>query len=390
MNYRLSCFKRELKIKFTENPITKSAAVFLWGPRKTGKTTLLKQQFGGDYWIDLLDTKKQAEFKLSPGLLREVVLSEKPKKVIVDEIQKVPALLDEIHWLLENTSTKFILCGSSARKLKKGAANLLGGRAIRYELFPLVSTEIPAFDLHKALSSGLLPVHYLLKDPKKSIKSYILEYLNEEIINEALVRNIPAFSRFLQIVALTHGQLLNYANVASDAGVSAKTVREYYEILRDTLLGHELAPWRKRKNRRLIETSKFYLFDVGIANHLSGITEVHEGSDFFGRAFEHFMIEEIRAFLSYSDKDFPQYFWRTSNGYEVDLIIGEMNVAIEFKSTKIIREEYLRNLRKLSEEETVKRKFLITLNDNNRTTKDGINIINYKVFLKSLWLGEII
>ncbi|MBN2494008.1 MAG: ATP-binding protein [Deltaproteobacteria bacterium] len=390
MSTRLSEFDRILEIDIPENPRSGSGACFLWGPRKTGKTTLLRQRFAGAKYIDLLDTEKQTDFLLHPHHLREQLLAERPEMVVIDEIQKVPALLDEIHWLLENTATKFVLCGSSARKLKREAANLLGGRAWRYELFPLTTAEIQGFDLDRALLHGTLPAHYLDDNPQRTLKSYTLDYLQEEIIHEAAVRNVPAFARFLETVALTHGCLLNYANVAREAGVTAKTVREYYQILKDTLVGHELAPWTRKKKRRLIETAKFYLFDVGVANHLAGISHIMPGTDVYGRAFEHLLIEEMRAYLAYREKDLPLRFWRTSTGYEVDLVVGDLDCAIEFKSKRNIASQDLRSLRALKQEHRTGRCILVAPEVSRRRTQDDIEIIPFARFCTELWEDGIV
>ena len=218
----------------------------------------------------------------------------------------MPALLEEVHWLLENTSTRFALCGSSARKIRRKARDLLGGRAIEFHLFPLTSHEIPDLDLVTLFNHGALPVHYLVNDPTRLLRAYVSNYIKEEIINEAATRNVPSFARFLQTVGLTHGQQINYANIAREAGVAPSTVRGYFQILTDTLLGFTLEPWRKARKRRLVETAKFYLFDIGVASSLhpeaAGITE---GSDLFGRAFEHFLLNEVRAYLAYRGLDHP-------------------------------------------------------------------------------------
>jgi len=390
MGLTLSEYRRVLKIGFPTNPLTGSGASFLWGPRKTGKTTLLRQRFPGASWYDLLDTELQTNLLLHPHGLREEVLAERPDLVVIDEIQKVPVLLDEVHWMIENTKTKFVLCGSSARKLKKQAVNLLGGRAWRFELFPLTTTEIDDFDLDRALLHGTLPAHYLEDNPRRTLKSYVFEYLQEEIIHEATVRNVPAFARFLETVALTHGRLLNYANVSREAGVASKTVREYYQILVDTLVGHELDPWTRKKKRRLIETAKFYLFDVGVANHLAGVSQLVPGTDVYGRAFEHFIIEEVRAFLAYREKDLPLTFWRTSTGYEVDLIIGDMDCAVEIKAAERTGQRDLKSLRALCEEHSLRRSILVARVASRRRTEDGIDIMPWSDFCKQLWAGDVI
>ncbi len=311
-------------------------AFFLWGPRKTGKTTLLRQQFPQAKVYDLLDTKLVTRLTLNPSLLREQILAEPPELVVIDEVQKVPFLLDEIHWCLENTKTKFILSGSSARKLKRDAANLLGGRAWRYELFPLTTAELQNPDLSRILNHGLIPQHYLSEKPERFLEAYVADYINEEIQTEARLRNMPSFARFLKAFAFSHGELINYANIARDCGVSPKTVRGYFELLEETLLGHRLMPWKKQKDRRLIVTDKFYFFDVGLVRALRDMILIQPKTTEFGRAFEHFLIEEVRAYLSCRQKKLPMTFWRTTSDHEVDLILGDCEVAIEFKATENI------------------------------------------------------
>ena len=337
MSSQLSEYPRVLRLD-----LRRHNAAFLWGPRKVGKTTLLKQRYGAARYFDLLQTDLKTSLLLRPSLLREDVVANHYDLVIVDEVQKVPALLDEVHWCLENTKTRFILCGSSARKVKRGAANLLGGRAWRFELFPLTTKELGEYRLERILNHDLIPLHYAEDDPERSLRSYVLDYIEQEVRAEALTRNIPAFARFLEAVAATHGRLINYSNIARDCGVTSKTVREYYQILQDTLLGHTLEPWRKKKSRRLIETAKFYLFDVGVVRALSGMRLIQGGTEEFGRAFEHFLIEEIRAYLAYQEKFLPLAYWRTSTGLEVDLVIGDLGLAIEVKASRQADEEISR------------------------------------------------
>jgi len=390
MIQRISKFSRDLELSWVPNPISGSAASFLWGARQTGKTTFLHDRYPEAKFYDLLDTTLSAELSVHPRTFREEVLAERPPIVVIDEVQHVPALLEEVHWLLENTATQFILCGSSARKLRCRSRNLLGGRAIDFHLLPLTSHEIGQIDLVRVLQHGALPVHYLVDDPSPLLKAYVHNYIKAEIIDESATRNIPAFSRFLQVAGFSHGQQINYANVARETGVSASTVRNYFQILEDTLLGFTLEPWRRRKKRRLVETAKFYLFDVGVANQLH--PEAHtiaEGSDRFGRAFEHFVINEVRAYLSYKRLDYPLSYWRTSSGFEVDLIVGDMDVAIECKSTKEIRPADLKGLRTLAEEETVKRRVVVSRVEKPRSTEDGIAILPWRSFCRELWDGEL-
>jgi predicted AAA+ superfamily ATPase len=391
MSSRISKFKRSLEISWVSNPVSGSAAAFLWGARQTGKTTLLHDRYPGAKFYDLLDTSLSAELSVRPRILREEVLAERPATVVIDEVQHVPLLLEEVHWLLENTGTRFILCGSSARKLRRRSRNLLGGRAVDFHLLPLTSQEIGDVDLPRLLQHGALPVHYLVDDPSPLLKAYVHNYIKAEIIDESATRNIPGFSRFLQIAGLCHGQQINYANVARETGVSASTVRNYFQLLEDTLLGFTLEPWRRRKKRRLVETAKFYLFDVGVANQLHPDTAtVSEGSDRFGRAFEHFVLNEVRAYISYRRLDHPVTYWRTSSGFEVDLIVGDMDLAIECKSTRDIRTGDLKGLRALGEEARVGRKLVVSRVENLRTTEDGVEILPWRVFCERLWSKELL
>lgn len=352
---------------------------------------LLHRVFPHARSYDLLDTEISNRLLLNPHLLREELLSHRPATVVIDEIQKVPVLLEEVHWLLENTSTHFILSGSSARKLRREARNLLGGRAIETQLFPLTSAEIPDFNLDKYLRHRGIPVHYLVPDPSRLLHAYVNNYIKEEIIDESLTRNIPAFARFLQVVALTHGQQLNFANIARECGVSPSTVRSYFQILKDTQLGFELEPWRRAHARRLTGTARFYLFDVCVANYLHPESaEISPGSDRYGRAFEHFLIMEIRAYLAYRGISRQLAFWRTSAGHEVDLIVGDMQLALEFKSATLVRPSDLKGLRTLKDEFTPARSLVISRDSNARTTEDGIEMLPWSESCRRLWSGEVI
>ena len=381
----MSYYPRTLQID-----LRRHNAAFLWGPRKVGKTTLLQNQFPDAYFVDLLQTDRKTSLLLRPSLLREEVAANRYDLVVVDEVQKVPALLDEVHWCLENTGTRFILCGSSARKLKHGAANLLGGRAWRFELFPLTTQELGECGLLRMLNHGLIPLHYDEKKPERSLRGYVLDYIEQEIHSEALTRNVPAFARFLEAVAATHGRLINYSNIARDCGVASKTVREYFRILEDTLLGHTLEPWRKKKHRRLIETAKFYLFDVGVVRALSGMRLIQEGTDEFGRAFEHFLIEEIRAWMAYTEQFLPLAYWRTSTGLEVDLIIGDLQLAVEFKASRKVDERDTKGLRALMEDQKVRRAAIVSQDSPIRKLDGNITVYPWKVFCEKLWAGDLI
>jgi predicted AAA+ superfamily ATPase len=367
---------------------------FLWGPRQTGKSTLLKTLFPDAPIYDLLLSTQYRRLAADPSILRQECeasgLNGTTQKhpVIIDEVQKVPELLDEIHWLIENRGLRFILCGSSPRKLKRSHGNLLGGRGVRYELFPLVYPEIHEFSLKKALNRGLIPRHYLSKSPGKLLQAYVGDYLKEEITAEAVTRNIPAFSRFLDVAAISNGEIVNFNNIASDCGVSAPTVKGYFRILVDTLIGRFIPAFRKRVKRRLITAPRFVFFDTGILAQLTRRGEVQEGSELFGRAFEHFLTLEVFAHASYSDIDYPVSYWRTASGIEVDLILGDQ-VAVEIKSTDRVVDKHLKGLRALREEHDFKC-LLVSRDQAPRQTHDGILILPWNVFLDRLWAGEIV
>lgn len=381
---KTSLIKRILRIKLPE-----SRSAFLWGPRKSGKTTLLKQQFRDGFWIDLLDYDLFLTLSQKPTSLRRILDAQSSKMVVIDEVQKIPHLMDEIHWLIENRGYRFILSGSSARKLKRGNVNLLGGRAWRFELFPLVSKEIGKFDLDKTLCSGFLPPHYLSPDSSMDLKAYVHDYLKEEIQAEALTRNLPAFSKFLQSAAITNGMLLNYSNAARESGVSVKTIREYYQILEDTLVGRSLLPWKKSKKRRLIETSKFYFFDTGMVSALLRYKTLTPGTNEYGRAFEHFILQECWAYAHYSRKDFPMTFWRTASGSEVDLILGDAEVAIEIKSTEHA-DVRPKGLHLFNEEFKCKKSLIVSRDKLPKKVNSSITILPWQHFCEKLWNGDVI
>lgn len=377
-------------------PTQPKESFFLWGPRQSGKSMLLKSRYPEAKWFDLLQTDQYLELRDKPSLLREQLLYEsqraKSKFVVIDEIQKVPMLLDEVHWLIENTNYVFGLCGSSARKVRAGHANLLGGRAIRHELYGLVSAEIGAdFDLKRMLNQGYLPRHYLSDTHTDLVRSYINDYLKEEIAAEALVRNLPAFSHFLKAASLSDTELVNYASIARECGVSAPAVKEYFQILIDTMLAKFLDAYQKKPKRRVIGASKFYFSDVGIVNHLAKRGNLEPGADLFGKAFENWIFHELSAHSAYSNLHYDLAYWRLASGLEVDFIINDMELAIEAKSSAKITSDHLRGLRALAEDHPkVKRRIVVSLEKQSRRTEDGIELISHKEFVKLLWSNELI
>jgi predicted AAA+ superfamily ATPase len=366
-------------------------SAFLWGPRKVGKTHWIHHHFltEGDRLIDLLETDTFAEYAARPALLRE---RWDGRRTVIDEIQKIPALLDEVHWLIERRGAAFLLTGSSARKLRRGHANLLAGRAWRYEMGPLSLTELNGphgLDLEQVMHTGLVAPHVLSPDPDRDLRAYVADYLKEEIAAEAQVRNIPAFAEFLRVAALSSGELVNYTNIAREVGVSSKVVRAYLEILEDTMLGLRLPPWERTADRRMIQTEKFYLFDIGVVNHLAR-RRPKIGSTEFGRSFEHLVLMEILNYRRYRAPDLDIRFWRTSTGYEVDFVLGEMDAAIEVKGTARVHASHFRGLRALGASHPVQRSIVVCLEREPRVVDPHIEVWPWQVFLDRLWSGQLV
>lgn len=363
---------------------------FLWGARQTGKSTLLKEKFPDSIWFDLLLSDEYERLRRNPAVFREIVLADSENKlIVVDEIQRLPDLLNEVHWLIVNKGRQFVLSGSSPRKILRSDNNLLGGRALRYELFPLVSVEIPDFDLLKALNHGLLPRHYLGSNPKRLLASYIGNYLKDELIREAQVRDVGIFARFLEAAAFSNGEMVNYSNIATDCGVSSHTIKSYFQILEDTLIGRFVPAYQHKPKRRVIQSPKFYFFDVGIANYLLRRGPVVYKSENFGNAFEHFIYQELYAYSHYSGLDFTISYWRTASQLEVDFILGKHEVALEVKSTDTIQTRHLNGLKAFREEYSVKRAIVVCTEPRARLM-DGIMVLPWQNFLQQLWNGEIV
>lgn len=362
-----------------------NSSIFLFGGRQTGKSTILHQQFPQSIYIDLLDSKVKERYRRNPSLLYEVLI-DKPEGtlVIIDEIPELPALLNEVHRLIVERKHVFILCGSSARKLKRKGHNTLGGRAFPVYLYPFVSAEIPDFDIDHAVLYGMIPPHYLDKNPSRLLAGYIDIYLKEEIKEEALVRNLDSFNRFLEVAALTDGEIVNNNNIAQDCGVHATTVNAYFDILEDTLMGYRIPAFRKVMKRRLMQAPKFYYFDIGVANHLLHRKELVRGTPEYGHAFEHLVIQEIYAWLHYIHSEEELSYWRTYTGMEVDAIIGDARVAIEIKSVEEVMPRHLKGLKAFGEEHPQSRKIVVSLDKMNRRIGDIENIYVMD-FFKEMW-----
>ena len=385
----MGSYRRELALDLPERQ-----SAFLWGPRKTGKSTLLAERFPDSARFDLLETRTALDFTREPWLFTERVLAlpapRRARPIVVDEVQKAPALLDEVHRLIEQHGLAFVLCGSSARKLKRGGANLLGGRAWRFALHPLAWPEIPGFDLLRALNRGLVPQHYDAAHHRRALAGYVDDYLKEEVFAEGLTRNAAAFARFFDALGFCHGQVLNFSNVARDCGVDAKTVREYFQILVDTLLGVFVEPFSRRRSRAvLVRAPRFYLFDVGVAGYLGGRRLDRAAGPAFGQALEHYVLMEILAFRSYRERDVPIRYWRTKSGLEVDFVLGrEAEAAIEVNGTSRVRPEDMRGIRAFCEEHRPRRAVVVS-NDPAPRRAGDVEVLPWRVFLDRLW-GDVI
>ena len=376
----MDLYKRELNLP----SILKQKSHFLFGARGTGKSTLIDQTLPDSKVFDLLDDEIYERLLRSPKIIEEVTANFSGI-VVIDEIQRLPKLLNEVQRLMRKVPNTFLLTGSSARKLKKGASNLLGGRAWEAHLHPLTYREIDDFNLLKYLNYGGLPHVYLSSNPTKELRHYINLYLREEIITEALTRKMEYFISFLDTLSLANGEELRFQNISNDSNVPARTIQNYIQILEDTLIGFQLKPFRKTKKRKAIACSKFYFFDLGVVNQLAKRSEIKEGSELFGKAFEHFIIREVKSRLSYKDTDHELCYWRSTSQFEVDLIIGN-KYAIEIKSTKNINSSHLKGLKALREEGLIE-KYIVVSNDPISREIDGVFVCHWRDLFKN-YFGE--
>lgn len=371
---------------------------FLFGPRQTGKTSWIKEELDGvRYRFNLLDKKLVKALDDDPDLFAGILRREGIDSglVVVDEIQKLPFLLDEVHLLIEETDIRFLLTGSSARRLREQGTNLLGGRAGWKQMFPLVWPEIKGDerDLDSIFRTGLIPAMYLSGDLDSDLYDYVQLYLNEEIQAEGLVRNLPSFERFLEVAALGNSEVLNYENISKDVGVSRSAVISWYQILYDTLIAFEVPAYMKTKKRKAYASSKFYMFDLGVIRQLLGFEKIEAGSTEYGKFFETYMAMEMRAYIGYRTRPrisiTPLSYWRSISGFEVDFILME-KVAIETKTTRRHTARDLKGLKALKEEGLFSRYILVCNEDYAQTTEDGIEIVPWRQFLDELWDGKIV
>jgi len=357
---------------------------FLFGPRQTGKTSLIHHTLKRVKVYDLLDTSIYLALSQNPGRIGQE-LTGKDHLVVIDEIQRLPDLLNEVHRLIETRGIRFLLTGSSARKLRRGGVNLLGGRARTKYLHPFTYKELgDKFDLARAIERGLLPSIYFSDDPWADLQAYAGSYLQGEIVAEGATRNLPAFSRFLKVAALCNSQIVNFTNISNDAQVARTTVYEYFEILKDTLILYELPAWRKSKKRKPLASSKYYFFDVGVVSVLQD-RKFRPGTPEFGEAFETYLMHELISYSDYVSGENLSY-WRSTSGFEVDFIIGD-HTAVEVKAKENLSVSDLKPLRALSEEKKLKRYLCVSLEPRRRRFEDMM-VLPYKDFLEALWNGE--
>lgn len=341
------------------NPL-KTNSFFLFGARATGKTTFIDEFLSKEkiHKIDLLSPHEFNKYSLYPERLSQEIDQLKPTWCFVDEVQRVPELLNVVHQLIHKKKSLFALTGSSARKLKRGGANLLAGRALMNYLYPLTFHEIENFNLIRALEFGSLPGVYLAETDlqrKEILNAYVYTYLKEEIAEEQIVRKLEPFRRFLPIAAQMNGKIVNYSNVANDIGVATVTVQSYFQILEDTLIGFNLPAYHQSVRKQQRQNPKFYFFDLGVVRALNGVLDYKiptQGSD-FGDSFEHFIVLELKRLASYYRKNFEFSYLRTKDDAEIDLIIsrpGMKTVLLEIKSTDNIQPRHLQTLKSFSQD----------------------------------------
>ena len=374
---------------------TPTRSVFLFGPRGTGKSTWIRDRFPDTVTYDLLDTGETLRLNKDPhALYRELATLPRGSWVVIDEVQKVPELLDEVHRLIESHRLRFVLSGSSARKLRRGGVNLLAGRAITTSMYPLVSAELD-FDIdpERALRFGMLPMAVTTDVPQDYLRTYAETYLVQETQAEAMIRNLGAFARFLEIAARQNGQVTNAASIARDAGISRRTVQHHFEILTDTLIGFWLPPWKLKSATKQVRQSKFYFFDSGVARALSGRLPYPPTPEESGPLAETFVLNELRAWLGYSGGDYRLSFWRSYDGAEVDVVCETVEgfVAIEIKASPRWEKRFNRGLHRVRDELGKDRTTCHGVYLGERTALwDDVHVLPLVDFLKRLWAGEII
>ena len=366
-------------------------SVFLFGPRQTGKTTWLRQCFPESVSLNLLHGDVFLRLSREPGRLRQELATMDPAAgpVVIDEIQKLPGLLDEVHDLIVSRGFRFVLAASSPVKLRRGGVNLLGGRARTRRMFPFVSAEVPDWDLMRAINVGGIPSIHFSDDPLEDLRAYCGNYLRLEIQAEGVVRGVEPFSRFLTAAGASYAQPIVFERLASDAAVPARTVREYFQVIEDTMLGTLVPPFAPRKARRKpVSRARLFFFDVGVANALASVGEIRAGGPSFGPALEQLVFCELSAWLAYARDPRPLSYWRTAEGSEVDFVIGD-EVGIEVKATASVTSRDLTGLRRLAAETPLRTRIVVCREPVMRVV-EGIRILPVGDFLSALWAGDLL
>lgn len=379
-------YKRQIDL----NSAFHRKSLFLFGARSTGKSFWIRHNIDPEsvLFINLLSSDNYNLLLENTASLEGMVKASKKNLIVIDEIQRIPGLLNEVHRLIEDQGCKFLLTGSSARALKRNHANMLGGRAAFLNFYPLSFAEVPDFDLQRFLFYGGLPRVYLSEDPVLELDSYNATYIEQEIKLEANIRNLAPFHRFLKSAALNNSELISYANISSDSAVPVSTVKQYYTVLEDSLIGYRLEPWIESRKRKAIQTSKFYFFDTGVCNFIQGIQSLDRNTSQWGKCFEQFILMELKAYISYRQKRKSLCFWRSVNKQEVDFIIGD-EIAVEVKSSKRVSRSHFSGLKALNEENRIKNFYLVSEDPVQRIEEGFIHIVHWKTFLQNLWGGEI-
>ena len=362
---------------------------FLWGAKRTGKNALLQACFPDALWFDLSLTVDYMRLNKNRALIRESVLANPNRLVILDEIQRIPELMDEVLWLIENKGTRFILCSSNPRKIIKSGHSLLEKIETQHKLYPLTSTEVSDFKLLQSLNNGLLPEYYNSLNVKRKHAGYINDYLHDTISSELKIRKLQLFNRFLEMAAQNNGGLVNNAAIAAELGTYPLNIKEYYYILKDTLMGYFVPAFQKKPKRKVFTSPKFYFFDIGIVNALCNHERIEYGGTRFEQSLKHFICQELHAHSHYSGQNYPISYWRTVAHLEVDFVLGNPTVAIAVKGTNITNEMPFRALTALSEEYRLKKQILIT-NDPYPQQNGKVQLLPWKNFLQQLWNGDII
>jgi len=362
-------------------------SVILLGPRQVGKSSLIRHELSPTKVFNLLKADTFQDLLVRPSIIREGI-KERGELIVIDEIQKLPSLMDEVHAMIEEHGVRFLLTGSSARKLTRSHTKMMGGRARTMYLHPFSYSELPEFDLTRALTFGTIPSMYFSSDPRADIRSYVGDYIREEIMSEGLSRRVDQFSRFLETAAVSHTQELSFEEIGRDSQVPARTVRDYFSILADSLFGEVIFPFKKHPTRKATAHGKFFFFDISVPHALNTVSELSERSALYAQALEHLIFRELRTYRDYRATDMELTFYRDSSKREIDFLInGE--IGIEVKSSTLVQERDIATLEEIGAELPLRRRIVVS-QDRHWRKLQNTEVWPVLDFLKSLWAGEIV